>query len=82
MYFVYCLYSPFFRKTYVGRTSNIAGRLVAHNHPSNTGYTKRFQPWELVFTEEFRTIKEATTREKFYKTGNGRELIKQKLMLL
>jgi putative endonuclease len=79
MHFVYCIYSPEFHKTYVGRTSNVEGRLEAHNHPSNKGFTKRFQPWVLLFFEEFETIQEASRKEKFYKTGVGRELINHRL---
>ena len=79
MHFVYCIFSPQFDKTYVGRTSNLQGRLDSHNHPSNKGYTKRFQPWVILFFEEFQTIEEASKKERFYKTGIGRELIRQKL---
>lgn len=79
MYFVYCLYSAGFGKTYVGRTSNLQGRLEAHNHPSNKGYTKRYQPWGILFFEEFKTVEEASQRERFYKSGMGRELIKEQL---
>ncbi len=79
MHFVYCIYSPKFQKTYVGRTSDYKGRLKAHNHSSNKGYTKRFQPWELLFVEEFGTIQEASQREKYFKTGVGREVIQKRL---
>ena len=82
MHFVYCIYSPKFQKTYVGRTSNYEGRLEAHNHPSNKGFTKRYQPWVLLFVEEFETIHEASRKEKYYKTGVGRELIQRRLKIL
>lgn len=79
MHFVYCIYSPKFQKTYVGRTSNFEGRLDAHNHPSNKGFTKRYQPWVKLFVEEYATIQEASQKEKFYKSGVGRELINHRL---
>ena len=79
MHFIYCLYSPQFDKTYVGRTSNLQGRLDSHNHPSNKGHTRRFQPWEILFFEQFQTLEEASKRERFYKSGVGRELIRQKI---
>jgi putative endonuclease len=53
MHYVYILYSPSDDKYYVGSSSNPEGRLLAHNHPQNKGWTKRFQPWELVFSQAF-----------------------------
>ncbi|MBP7024083.1 MAG: GIY-YIG nuclease family protein, partial [Bacteroidales bacterium] len=35
MYWVYALYSRDFDKIYVGSTSDLTGRLNAHNHPAN-----------------------------------------------
>ena len=80
MYFVYILYSRSFGKTYVGFTSDLDGRLLAHNHPQNKGYTKRFQPWEIIFSENYPSKSEAMTIEKWYKTGVGRERISQILI--
>jgi putative endonuclease len=82
MYFVYCLFSRIFKKTYVGRTTNLEGRIAAHNHVSNKGYTKRYQPWEILFFESFRTVQEASLMEKFYKSGKGREIIKKQILKL
>ena len=73
MYFVYVLYSSQYGETYVGYTSDLNGRLLAHNHPQNKGYTKRYQPWEVIHFETFSTKQEAMTREKIFKTGKGRE---------
>lgn len=50
-----------------------------HNHSSNKGYTKRYQPWEILFFETIKTVQEASLKEKFYKSGKGREIIKEKL---
>jgi putative endonuclease len=49
MHFAYCLYSELHKKTYDGQTSNLLGRLEAHNHVSNKGYTKRYQPWVIIY---------------------------------
>ncbi|MBS1622830.1 MAG: GIY-YIG nuclease family protein [Bacteroidetes bacterium] len=75
MYIVYLLYSRPYDKTYVGFSSDVDQRLISHNHPQNKGYTKRFQPWEIVYTEICETKSEAMQREKFFKTGKGREEI-------
>ena len=78
MYFVYILISTKFKgKTYVGFTSNLNARLIAHNHPQNKGYTKRFQPWSILYSEELNTKQEAMKREKYFKSGAGRKYIQR-----
>jgi len=77
MFTVYVLYSQRFDKTYVGFTSDIDKRLFAHNHPSNKGWTKSFQPWKIIYTEAFETKAEAMIREKQLKSSRGREFIKK-----
>ena len=76
MYYTYILYSKTFDKTYVGFTSDLAARLIAHNHEKNTSWTRRYQPWELFYFEQFATKTEAMSREKELKSGVGREFIK------
>ena len=79
-YYVYILTSVDYDKNYVGFTSNLEGRLLAHNHPKNKGWTKRFQPWRILYYEEFSTKVEAMLREKELKSGKGREFIKLKIL--
>lgn len=79
MFFVYILQSEKSGKYYTGHTNNIDVRLNEHN--SNLSFsTKNKGPWKLVYAEEFATRSEAMKREKFLKSGKGRELLKQ-LML-
>jgi putative endonuclease len=62
---------------YKGSTDNIDKRVNQHN--TNDGflsYTKQRGPWNLVYFEEFVTRKEAADREKFFKSGKGREFLK------
>lgn len=70
---LYILYSPSSDKTYVGYTNNLERRLWEHNNSSKRSFTSRFRPWELIYTEEFETNQEAMQREKWFKTGVGRE---------
>ena len=79
MYTVYLLYSPQFSKSYVGYTSDLAARLISHNMLGHKGWTLKYRPWELVYTEEFNTKKEAMDREKWFKSGVGREFIKSRI---
>ena len=77
MFTVYVLHSQKFDKIYIGFTTDIEKRLFAHNHPSNKGWTKSFQPWEIIYSEEFETKEEAMDREKQLKSYRGREFIRK-----
>ena len=73
MYYVYIIKSLSGKHYYIGHSENVQGRLMQHN----TGYvksTKRYMPWEIVYTEEYQTKSEANRREleiKSYKGGNA-----------
>ena len=75
MYYTYVLYSPRFNKIYVGFSGDTRTRLLIHNDLRNTGWTSRYQPWELFYTEEFATKAEAMKRERQLKTSAGRTFI-------
>ena len=75
MFYVYVIYSEKFDKIYIGFTSNLKFRLEQHNHPQNKGYTKRFQPWKIIYYEEFQSKSEAKTRENQLKSAKGRDFI-------
>ena len=79
MYTVYVLYSPNFNKIYIGYSSNIEERLNSHNHLATKGYTIKYRPWELFYTEIFDTKAEAMKREKQLKSAKGREFIWNKI---
>jgi putative endonuclease len=76
MFIVYILYSVSGQKTYCGYTADIQRRLMEHNTTEFKGFTLRYRPWTLIHTEEYETKREAMLREKFLKTGRGREEIK------
>ena len=75
MFTVYALYSSTFNKIYIGYTSNLAERLLSHNELATKGYTVRFRPWTVVYTEDYKTKKDAMSREKQLKSAKGREFI-------
>jgi putative endonuclease len=79
MFFVYVLYSPYANKFYVGYTSNLESRLLSHNQLGTKDWTKRYRPWELVYTESYETKSSALKRENELKTGVGREFIQKML---
>ncbi len=82
MYTVYVLYSPNFNRIYIGSTSNLEQRFLSHNKLSKKGYTIRYRPWVIAFTEDYENKKEALQREKFLKTGKGRALVWEKIRQL
>lgn len=72
---VYILYSETFNKNYTGFTSNLMERFKSHNHLGTKGYTVKFRPWMVIHVEFFSSKSEAMKREKYLKTGIGREFI-------
>jgi putative endonuclease len=75
MFFVYVLYSLKYDRTYTGMTIDIERRLKEHNDHQNKS-TKAYAPWILIYQEEFKTRAEARKKEKYLKSGNGREFLK------
>ncbi len=75
MYTVYILKSLKDLKRYVGMTSDFARRIDEHNSGKVKSPRNR-RPLIIVYMEEFHTKEEATAREKFFKTGKGREYLK------
>jgi putative endonuclease len=78
MYYTYVLRSLQNGVLYKGQTDDLKSRLLIHNS-GLVSYSKRYLPWELVYFEEFETRAEAMAREKFFKTGAGRDWLKRKL---
>ncbi len=64
------------RKTYVGYTNYISRRIQEHNITETSGFTLRYRPWTLIRTEQYASKPEALEREKYLKTGKGREQVK------
>jgi len=77
MYWVYILYSDSSDKFYIGYTSNLEGRLEAHNHEENSGWTRSYAPWRLVYSESFLSRRDAMSRERRLKSFKNKELIRK-----
>jgi putative endonuclease len=73
---VYVLHSAKFDKIYVGYTSDVESRLRSHNELATKGWTIKFRPWELVYTEAFDLKNDALKREKELKSYQGRMFIR------
>ncbi|HPR59092.1 MAG TPA: GIY-YIG nuclease family protein [Bacteroidales bacterium] len=63
MFYTYVLfYSDSHDKTYTGFTSDLQKRLNAHNDDRNSGWTKNFRPWRIVYYETYENKKDAMNR--------------------
>ena len=78
MYFVYILRSKKTNRQYVGFAADPVQRLGQHNS-GITKSTKGRGPWAIVYQEQFATRSDALRRERFLKTGQGREELKRLL---
>ena len=78
MFYVYVLWSNKLHKGYVGFTSDLTKRLSEHNS-GKSPFTKSGLPWKLIYSEEYLTESEARRREKFLKSGVGRNFLDLKL---
>lgn len=77
-YFVYVIQSTVNSKLYIGHTSDLNKRLKEHN-AGKTKSIKPYIPYKLVYSEELSTRQEAVSREKYLKSGIGRDFVKRKL---
>jgi putative endonuclease len=53
--------------------------MISHNEKGTKGWTVKYRPWKLVFTEEFETKGEAMEREKELKSSRGRAYVWEKV---
>ncbi|MGB0404056.1 MAG: GIY-YIG nuclease family protein, partial [Salibacteraceae bacterium] len=60
-------------KRYVGFTSNLIERFKSHNKLAKKGWSIKFRPWIVIHVEFFDSKPKAMKREKFLKSGKGRE---------
>ena len=63
---------------YVGLTSDPERRIIEHNALKERT-TRSYAPFETILVEEFGTRVEARKREKYLKSGIGKEYLKSGL---
>ncbi len=61
---------------YTGFTEDLEKRLIEHNEKKLSFWTKRGTNWKLIYKEEFENKTEGLKREKWFKTGVGRNFLK------
>ena len=75
MWVVYAIKSELNGVIYVGMCSNLERRIKEHND-GRSKYTKAYRPWKLIFKEEAADRTTARAREKYWKSGIGKEFLK------
>ncbi len=77
MFWVYVLLLENGQK-YIGQTNNLQRRLNEHK-TGRSQYTRKNKIRKLLYFEKCKTRSEAIKKEKFLKSGKGREWIKNQL---
>ena len=74
MWFAYALKSKKDGGLYIGMSSDLERRLLEHNRGYNRS-TKSRAPFSLIYSQEYSSRTEARRREKYLKSGVGREFL-------
>ena len=75
MHYVYAISSLERNYIYVGLTDNIERRLSEHNTGKNKT-TKPYSPFVVIYFEECSSRIEARIKEKYFKSGSGKEKLR------
>ena len=78
MFYTYVLQSMQDKDIYIGYTNNLKRRLLEHNRGLNFS-TKNGKPWKLIYCEVCLNDNDAKRRERYFKTSQGRRLLKRRL---
>lgn len=76
--YVYILQSLKDGKFYIGSTNNLRKRIRKHNLAKSFA-TKPRMPFKLIYYEAYPCPKDAHARERFFKTGWGRQYLRKSL---
>ncbi|PIU41032.1 MAG: excinuclease ABC subunit C [Candidatus Omnitrophica bacterium CG07_land_8_20_14_0_80_42_15] len=80
MHIVYILISATHpNRYYIGYTTNLKDRLIQHN-TKDSGYSKRYAPWQVVTYITFNDSHNALKFEKYLKAGSGQAFLKKHLL--
>ena len=74
MYYVYAIKNKE-NRIYVGLSKEVDRRLLDHNS-GRVFSTKGYRPWDMLFIEACENRIDAREREKYYKSGIGKEYLK------
>jgi len=81
MHFVYAISSEVRNYIYVGMTNDLNRRMAQHN-AGKARSTKAYRPFTILYFEELPDRITARQREKYLKSGAGKEFLRQKRDLI
>jgi putative endonuclease len=77
MYYIYAISSLNRNYIYVGMTKDLDARVERHNN-GREKTTRAYRPFELIYSESLDVERsKAREREKYWKSGIGKEKLKQ-----
>ena len=74
--YVYILKSLKYKKYYIGLSANVGRRLLEHS----SGWVKKtkfYRPFKLIYVEIVNNRLEARNLEKYFKSGYGKDIIRE-----
>ncbi len=77
MYYFYVLQFLKNKKLYKGFTNDLKRRI--NEHKTHKGFVSRNGEFKLIFYEAYLNKKDAKEAERYFKSGQGREVLKEKL---
>ena len=77
IYTVYVLKSEKDGKRYIGTTQNLSRRIAEHNRGKVSSTALR-KPLRILYTESYSMKQEAQKRERYLKSGAGREWLNRR----
>ncbi len=75
MYYIYAIRSIKKNYIYVGLTNNPERRIAEHNYKKEKT-TRLYAPFKTILIKKYKTRIEARKREKYLKSGIGKEYLK------
>ncbi|MFN0255022.1 GIY-YIG nuclease family protein [Pedobacter ureilyticus] len=75
IFYIYAIKSEADGRIYVGFSADVEKRLKEYN-AGKTKSTKGYKPWVLIYTEQVAGRIAARNKEKYYKSGIGKEFLK------
>ena len=79
MFYLYLLENKSDKSWYIGSTSNLKRRIKDHQSGSGSRTTRLKRDWRLIYFEGYLNKLDALGREKFLKSGSGRNYLKRQL---
>jgi len=75
MFFVYAISSQVRNYIYVGMTKDLESRIERHNQKRERT-TRAYTPFKLIYSEQIERRNDARKREKYWKSGIGKEKLR------